>query len=53
MYLPQVEVKYPPPPIRGGYAFGEGGFAFWVGRFKLSDLIHTLGGFLGILFIKQ
>ena len=34
------------PLPSGSSTFGEGGF-------KLSDLLHTLGGFLGILFIKK
>ena len=38
----------------GGYPFPSGSyFAFGEGGFKLSDLVHTLGGFLGILFIQK
>ena len=58
MCLPQVgdgrrgsEVTERGKGAGGGYPFPSGSFAFGEGGFKLSDLVHTLRGFLGIIIV--
>ena len=58
MCLPQVgngrggsEVTERGKGAGGGYPFPSGSFAFGEGGFKLSDLVHTLRGFLGLIIV--